>query len=152
MKFLVDNALSPLVAVGLREKGHDAIHVRDHQRQEAEDPEILEWARKEGRVIVTADTDFSALSALWNYSKPSIILFRARRYRRPSQQLEILHSNLSELKNDLLSGVIVVIEDSRIRVRRLPIGEGDFEGQPSLHEAPAVYRTGKPRIKKRKRK
>lgn len=152
MKFLVDNALSPLVAAGLREKGHDAVHVRDHQRQEAEDPEILEWARNEGRVVVTADTDFGALSAFWNSSKPSIILFRARRCRKPSQQLEILYSNLSELENELASGAIAVIEDRRIRVWRLPIGKGDFEDRSSLHEPTAVYRAGKPGRKRRGRK
>ena len=51
MKFLVDNALSPLVAEGLREAGHDALHIRDYGLQAAEDKEIFSLAETENRIL-----------------------------------------------------------------------------------------------------
>ena len=121
MKFLVDNALSPLIATMLREAGHDAAHVRDFGMQSDSDERIFERAANEHRILISADTDFGTLLALKREKEPSVILFR-RSSRNPKGQAEVLLSNLPNLESALKEGSIVIIEDFRIRVRSLPIG------------------------------
>ena len=111
MRFLIDNALSPALAVGLNDAGHDAVHVRDRGLQSAPDREVFDAASSEGRTIVSSDTDFGALLAMLHTPAPSVILFRRRSDRRPEEQLALLLRNTEQIEEAVETGSVVVLED-----------------------------------------
>ena len=121
MKFLIDNALSPVVAAELRDSGHDAIHVRDCGLADAADAVIFDTAAREQRVVVSADTDFGTILALRQAALPSVILFRGATPRHPKGQAVLLLANRDAVVTMLEDGAVVVFEPGRIRVRVLPI-------------------------------
>ena len=121
MKFLIDNALSPIVGEELHRAGQDAVHVREIGMAAATDADIFDRAAQDDRIVVSADTDFGTLLALRKAKTPSVILFRHGSQHRPSDQAALLEANLPQLADALQAGSIVVIQPDRIRVRALPL-------------------------------
>jgi predicted nuclease of predicted toxin-antitoxin system len=119
VRFLIDNALSPAVAIELNRAGHDAVHVRELGMQSASDEEIFDHAAHDD--VVSADTDFGTLLAIRRQTSPSVILFRHGSQHRPADQAALLQANLPQLVGPLDAGSIVVIQPDRIRIRALPL-------------------------------
>jgi predicted nuclease of predicted toxin-antitoxin system len=76
MKFLINMPLSPELAPWLVHQSRDAVHALELGLARASDEVILEHARREQRVVVTADLDYPRLLALTQAEGPGLILFR----------------------------------------------------------------------------
>lgn len=104
--------------------GHDAIHVGDVGLLSAPDPQILQAADEQSRVLLTADSDFGALLALGSLATPSVVLLRSADHLSPAQQAELLIANLPAIAVDLEEGAIASLTRDRIRIRNLPLAPG----------------------------
>lgn len=120
IRLLADMNLSPQTVVALRQAGWDIIRVLEVLPATAPDAEILDFARQENRVILTQDLDFSMLIALSGYNQPSLITLRLA-----SSELNLVNKKLLEIlpriEQELQKGCAITIEDSSVRIRKLPI-------------------------------
>jgi predicted nuclease of predicted toxin-antitoxin system len=121
MRFLADAGVSPQTVQFLQQLGHEAIHVRTLGLQRASDSELVDRARTDSRVVITFDLDFGEILALGILDKPSVILFRLAD-ERPAAVNQRLFAVLAERVADLKAGALILVEDTRYRVRKLPIG------------------------------
>ena len=89
----------------------------------ASDEAILLRAREEGRVVLSADSDFGAILANQEVSQPSFILFREPNLLSAQDYVGLLLPVLPMLEPELASGCVAVFRRGRLRVRRLPPSE-----------------------------
>lgn len=107
----------------LQAEGHDATHVRLVEMQGASDEEVMAYAVSSNRVLVTTDTDFGALLALSGAAGPSVMLLRGVGDGL-EERFSVIAQALDVVAEELLAGVIALVEPDRIRLRQLPI-DGD---------------------------
>src|SRR5690606_28987817 len=86
-----------LVARGLRDAGHDAVHVREIGFAAATDDVLFDRAQAEQRIVLSADTDFGTLLAERRSAGSSVCLFRHGVDHRPAVQVAVLLANLDAL-------------------------------------------------------
>ena len=104
----------------LRASGHDVTHLRDEGLQRLPDGQIFEKAVAEQRVVLTFDLDFGEIAARCRSSWASVVIFRLADATSP-HVIQRLGAALPRTEGVLHRGAIVVIEETRARVRSLPI-------------------------------
>lgn len=103
----------------LKNNGHDTAHLRDNNLQRLPDTDIFLRAAAENRIVLTFDLDFGEILALSEAKPASVVLFRLHNTATP-HVIERLSRVLHESGRALEDGAIIVVEDMRHRVRKLP--------------------------------
>lgn len=124
MRLLADLHIAPRTVQFLRSLGHDVLRVTDLLPATASDESIVERAAQDQRIILTQDLDMTAIIALSRRQYPSLVTLRLSSVRIAFVN-SILQRTLPVLEHDLQQGALVTIEDSRVRLRRLPLAIQD---------------------------
>jgi predicted nuclease of predicted toxin-antitoxin system len=114
MNFLLDVNASGAVARWLINRGHNVAEVGQKDSRMSDD-EILSWAVRERRIIVTTDNDFEEM--IWRQGKSHCGVLRLENLPR-SQRKALVDDVLDRHSKDLESGAIVIALSRKFRVRR----------------------------------
>ena len=120
LKFLVDMNLSPQWVPVLRKHGWQAVHWSTLGDPGASDKDIMDWARDHQYVVFTHDLDFGTMPALSHEAGPSVLQVRTED-TLPDYLEEPVIAAPNQHEADLSAGALVVVDESRSRVRVLPI-------------------------------
>jgi predicted nuclease of predicted toxin-antitoxin system len=110
VKLLFDHNLSPQLITLLADLHPNSNHVFPLQLDKEDDRVIWNYAKENGYIIVTKDTDFSDLSLLLGHP-PKVIWIR--RGNCKTKDIETLlrqhHINIENLEKDTISGVLALL-------------------------------------------
>jgi predicted nuclease of predicted toxin-antitoxin system len=118
MKLFVDHCVSKRTVDHLRQMGHDVITAKDLGSEGALDPDILEVATRIDRVMVTEDRGFGDVRKYPPSRYQGLLVLKLR---NPASRIH-LHRNLGAFlaatERDAIRGCLVLVDETRVRVRR----------------------------------
>lgn len=119
MKIVIDMNLPDEWVPVFARHGIEAKHWSSIGSINAEDSEIMEWAKQNEYVVFTHDLDFGALLAASGADRPSIFQIRTLGVM-PYQIETLVISALKQFQPILEAGAFVTVDEKRSRARLLP--------------------------------
>ena len=120
MKVLIDMNLSPRWVKLLADADIEAVHWSSVGAANAQDVEIMAFARANEYVVLTHDLDFGAILAATHGNKPSVVQIRSEDVSPDIIGNQVVAA-LQQMATDLEQGALLTVNPKRIRVRILPL-------------------------------
>jgi predicted nuclease of predicted toxin-antitoxin system len=120
MKVFLDQGLPRSAAGLLRNAGTDALHTGECNLATSTDAEVLDYARRQSRIIFTLDADFHTLLVLHHAAEPSVVRIRIEGLRAEAT-VNLVQAILNRCPKELANGAMISVTENRIRIRHLPV-------------------------------
>ena len=117
IKFLVDECVGLPTIILLRKLGYSVITVGETNLRGKTDLEILKWAIKEKRILITEDIDFANILLYPPKTHCGIIVLRFRHKEEEKIHITLTHL-LKELKPDEFKGSLIIVDEDKYRIRK----------------------------------
>ncbi|MEA3506980.1 MAG: DUF5615 family PIN-like protein [Elusimicrobiota bacterium] len=118
MKFIADENIAPETIEFIRKIGYDIIDVYQANLSGFKDSDIVDFAEKHNRIIISFDLDFGEIYYFSPQRKFGIIILRIHP-QLPDKANKLLESflNLAPSLKPKLNNALVVINKRNIRIR-----------------------------------
>ena len=116
MQFKLDENMPTSAVPLLQQNGHDVHTVFDEGLNGKIDGKIAEVCRKEQRILITLDTDFSDIRSYPPKNYAGIVLLRPHR-QSETQIIKLLASVLPVFQTEPIHGCLWIVEPTGIRIR-----------------------------------
>ena len=124
MKVLIDMNLSPRWVKLLAGADIEAVHWSSVGAANAQDVDIMGFARANEYVVLTHDLDFGAILAATHGNKPSVVQIRSEDVSPDIIGNQVVAA-LQQMAAELELGALLTVNPKRIRVHILPLRRSD---------------------------
>ena len=114
--FLADESCDFTVVRALRAAGYDVMAVSEVMNR-SDDRELIEWASREQRVLLTEDKDFGELVHLKRMAHAGVVLLRLNDLPSAEMIARVVMV-LDHHANDLINA-FTTIDQRKVRIRRM---------------------------------
>ena len=129
IKIKLDENISRHLKPLLKQEGHEAITAGEEGLLGKRDVEIGNAAKAEGRILFTLDLEFGDLRKFPPGNHPGTVLFRPQSMG-PGSVNRFITEFVRETDLALLAGCVVVVDPTRVRIRRPPLDTSEWEEIP----------------------
>lgn len=116
MQFKIDENLPVEISEILLNAGYDARTVNDQQLKGTKDNVLIDVCKRENRVLITLDTDFSDIRAYPPQAFSGIIVLRVRSQAK-QHVMQVFQRIIPIIDREQLDRHLWIVEETMVRIR-----------------------------------